>query len=349
MDTRSVTHVFIATILFGVTFGCVTTGDVVNVTTLKGADSSELKPAERAQIEEIRKSKKEQGVDPSLGAIIQKTPNYTVTEYLATHPDAEGRKGQDYRVGGYDVINILVYEEKDLSRDAIRVSADGYISLPFVGRIKVDNLTTGEIESLISRKLAEGKYLLDAHVSVTVQDYKSKRYMVLGSIGSPGTHTLQAQERVLDAISKSGGPAAGGKRAMLVRTVNPGAEKEQKIVIKIDLHALLNGKDQLSNLLLMDKDVLYIPPAEYFYIMGQVRSPGSIVIPDKEITLVEAISMAGGFTNIAGRNRTRIIRVENGVEQIITVKVDAITDAGMKIQDVLIKPDDIIVVPESFF
>ncbi|NVM20671.1 MAG: hypothetical protein HWN68_02685 [Desulfobacterales bacterium] len=59
--------------------------------------------------------------------------------------------------------------------------------------------------------------------------------------------------------------------------------------------------------------------------------------------------MAGGFTPIAARNRTRIIRVENGVEKVIEVKVDAITSAGKKIQDVIIRADDVIVVPESFF
>jgi polysaccharide export outer membrane protein len=96
-------------------------------------------------------------------------------------------------------------------------------------------------------------------------------------------------------------------------------------------------------------DVLFIPAAENFYIIGQVRRPGSYPLTNREITLVEAISMAGGFTRIAARNRTRIIRIEDRVEKIIEVKVDAITDAGKKIQDVIIQPDDIIVVPESFF
>ena len=59
--------------------------------------------------------------------------------------------------------------------------------------------------------------------------------------------------------------------------------------------------------------------------------------------------MAGGFTNIAARNRTRIVRVENGMEKIIEVKVDAITKAGKKGQDVRIWPGDVIIVPESFF
>ncbi len=99
----------------------------------------------------------------------------------------------------------------------------------------------------------------------------------------------------------------------------------------------------------MDKDLLYIPTAEHIYIIGQVKSPGSYTIPEGEITLVGAIGMAGGFTRIAARNKTRIIRLEDGVEKIIEVKVDAITEAGKKIQDVQIKPGDIIVVPESFF
>ncbi len=99
----------------------------------------------------------------------------------------------------------------------------------------------------------------------------------------------------------------------------------------------------------MDKDVLFIPTAEYFYIIGQIKRPGSYPLIDREISLAEAISTAGGFTSMAARNQTRIIRVEDGVEKIIEVKVDAITDAGKKIQDVIIQPDDVIVVPESFF
>ena len=72
-------------------------------------------------------------------------------------------------------------------------------------------------------------------------------------------------------------------------------------------------------------------------------------MPEDELTLVEAIGMAGGFTRIASRNSTRIIRIEDGVEKVIHVKVDEITDSGRKVQDVVIKPEDIIVVPESFF
>ena len=112
---------------------------------------------------------------------------------------------------------------------------------------------------------------------------------------------------------------------------------------------LLKTGDQFSNLLLMDKDLLYIPKAEHFYIIGQVKNPGSYLYKEQDITIVEAISMAGGFTPIAARNRTRIIRVEDEVEKIIQVKIDAITESGLKLHDIKIFPGDVIVVPESFF
>jgi polysaccharide export outer membrane protein len=275
------------------------------------------------------------------------------------HPEMRGPAGGDYTVGGYDVLNITVYEEEDLTRESVRVSADGTISFPLIGRLKVDALTSSEIGKQIAQKFAEGEYLLDAHVSVMVTEYNSKQFLVLGAARNPGSYPLRANERILDGLSKAGGvrkekegwmePVGGGNRAMLIRTQNPNTMQERKIVINIDLAGLLKGRDQISNILLANKDVLFIPAAEHFYILGEVKNPGSYTIPNKEITLVEAISIAGGFTPIASRNKTRIIRVEDGIEKVIVVRVDAITEAGKKIEDVIIRPDDVIVVPESFF
>jgi polysaccharide export outer membrane protein len=220
-----------------------------------------------------------------------------------------------------------------------------------VGRIKVEGLTTSKIEQLISNTLAQEQYLLDAHVSVMVTAYNSKHFMVLGAVKNPGSYSLKAQERVLDAISRSGGidMEHAGKKGMIIRTENTDSSQEHKIVISLDLRDLLKGRDQISNIFLRDKDVFFIPTADHYYLIGQVKNPGAYSLPEREVTLVEAISLAGGFTPIAARNKTRIIRVEDGAEKIIQVKVDAITKAGKKIHDVLLKPNDVIVIPESFF
>ena len=336
---------------------CGVGGEVVKVTIVQKGSYAGIKKEDLAKLDEIKKARGDKDIDNSLKSLIEQTRHFSVAQYLIKHPEARGPVGGDYRMGGYDVMNIAVYEEKDLSREAVRVSADGYISFALIGRIKVDNLTTSEIEKLISRRLAEEQYLLDAHVSVLVTEYNSKRFLVLGAVEKPGSYSLKARERVLNAISRAGGVRRAresyyeraGKKGMIIRTENPNTDQECKIVINLDLQGLLKGRDQISNIFMADKDVLFIPTAEHFNIIGQVKNPGSYAIPEREIALVEAISMAGGFTRIAARNRTRIIRVEDGVEKIIEVKIDAIIKAGKKIQDVPIKPGDVIVVPESFF
>jgi len=350
---NSITRSFASLILSAALLisACGVGGEVVKVTTVEKGSYSGIEQEEMQKIREIKKTRGSRGVDNGLMAMIEETRHFSVVDYLTQHPEAKGHAGGDYTVGGYDILSIIVYEEADLSREAVRVSADGFISFPLVGRIKVEGLTTSEIEQLISNTLAEEQYLLDAHVSVMVTAYNSKHFLVLGAAKNPGSYSLKARERVLDAISRSGGidMEHAGKKGMIIRTENSESSHERKIVISLDLRDLLKGRDQISNIFLMDKDVFFIPTADHFYIIGQVKNPGAYALPEREITLVEAISLAGGFTPIAARNRTRIIRVEDGTEKIIQVKVDAITKAGKKIHDVLLKPDDVIVIPESFF
>ena len=326
--------------------------DVVKVTTVeKNAAYRGLKADEIAKVQEVKKSIVGKD-DDGLNSLLAKTRIYDVQEYLAKFPESRSAALADYKVGGYDVLSVTVYEEKDLTLESVRVSADGYITFPLIGRIHVADKTTAEIEKLISRKLADGQYLKEAHVAVMVTKYEGRKFSVLGAVKNPGPYPLQARERVLDGISKAGGvdTEKGEKQdAMIIRTLNYGRQNETKIVISFDLHALLKGSDQISNIYLSDQDVVYIPKADYFYIIGQVKNPGSYAFTKRDITIVEAISIAGGFTPIAARNKTRIVRIENSAEKIYEVNVDSITKGGKIIQAVVIKPNDLIVVPESFF
>jgi len=335
-------------------------GEVVKVTEVNSNLYEGLKRDDMARIAQIKRSLSEKDPgDVQVTSLLGKTPSFSVLQYLAKYPESM-LPGGDYKIGGYDVLSITVYEEKDLSIESIRVSADGFISFPLIGRFRVADMTTSEVERLIAQKLARGDYLLNAHVSVLVTKYEGRKFSVLGAVKAPGNYPLQARERVLDGISRANGlasesdsqgrPLAGeAQTAMIIRTLNPGKSDAGKIVIHFDLQGLLKGSDQLSNIYLADQDVLYIPKADFFYIIGEVKNPGSYAFTKKDITIVEAISMAGGFTRIAARNKTRIVRLENGVEKILDVKVDAITKAGKMIQAVPVKPNDLIVVPESFF
>lgn len=83
-------------------------------------------------------------------------------------------------------------------------------------------------------------------------------------------------------------------------------------------------------------------------VIGQVKKPGEIRLQDRDITVIEAISLSGGFTDIASPNRTYIVRMENGVKKIIQVKVNKIIK-DKKGEDVILKPGDTLVIPEAFF
>jgi hypothetical protein len=124
---------------------CSVGGEVVKITTVKEGYHAGLKKEDLAKIDEIKKTRGDKGIDESLRTVIEETRHFSVAQYLLQHPEARGPVGGDYRVGGYDVMSITVYEEKDLSREAVRVSADGRISFPLIGRINVDNLNIASV------------------------------------------------------------------------------------------------------------------------------------------------------------------------------------------------------------
>jgi polysaccharide export outer membrane protein len=333
--------------------GCVAgSGQVVRVESQPANVEDELSTAldetELQRIQDFKKSRQEE-VDPQLSMVAQGATRLTAREYAAS---PEGKRGvsREYRVGGNDVLSVLVYEEKDLSRESIRVTSDGCINFPLIGTLSVAGKTTAQIEQLISDKLTEQQYLIKPHVGVKVQEFLSKKVLVMGSIEEPGTYFLHEEETVLDLISRAGGVdfAEGANRINILRVQEVDGQ-DKKFIIDINLRLLLQGSDPVSNLLLKNKDIINIPKADKIFVIGQVNEPGDYILKDRDIGIVEAIGMAGGFTRIAAANRVHIIRTEDGVDKKYTVNVDMITEEGKKGEDIVLKPNDVIVVPESYF
>jgi polysaccharide export outer membrane protein len=253
-----------------------------------------------------------------------------------------------YLVGAKDILEIKVYDEQDLSKEAI-VDHGGRISFPLLGSINVGGLSTVEIEELLERQLGE-KYLVDPQVFVSVKEYNSRKAVVLGVVKNPGPYALTGETTILDLISRAGGLLeTGGKNIVLVRRGNRydrGTTNSTEEPIVIDANKLLRLGEKSLNYVVYDGDMVFAPKADGVYVYGEVKKPGVVAYRDG-LTVLQAISLAEGLSGRASAGSVRIIRSVNGKEQKIKVNLDDIADN--KRSDVQLRPEDVIVVPESFF
>ncbi|SEK38821.1 polysaccharide export outer membrane protein [Stigmatella aurantiaca] len=82
------------------------------------------------------------------------------------------------------------------------------------------------------------------------------------------------------------------------------------------------------------------------FVFGEVQKPGTFPY-DGEMNIIQAITLAGGFTKLAAKNSTNVTRLVDGQERKIRVPVE---DIGVgREKNFLLQPGDIIFIPESFF
>jgi len=107
-------------------------------------------------------------------------------------------------------------------------------------------------------------------------------------------------------------------------------------------------EEKLKKYLKKPQVTVFIKEYSTISVTGQVNEPGSFPLRG-ELSVIEAIGLARGFTKIAGQNDVKIMRMENGEKKTITVKVGDISRKGDKSKDVQLRRGDIVFVPESLF
>ncbi len=94
-----------------------------------------------------------------------------------------------------------------------------------------------------------------------------------------------------------------------------------------------------------------ISPWGSVIVLGRVRTPGRVNIPPtQDLTVSAAIQQAGGLDTSARASAIRVTRrTEDGKRQRITVDLSAIGQQGDTENDLLLRPGDLIFVPERIF
>ena len=248
----------------------------------------------------------------------------------------------EYTIGAGDVLFINVWGHGDLTREVV-VSEKGTFSFPLVGGVEAAGLTIKELEVKMVRLFSAG-YLINPYVSVRIKGYESKKVYVLGQVRSPGTYSLDKETSLIEIISRAGG--VSDNAGWIIEVVRPSGrlldkpitpdEAKKEDIIRVDVEGLLGGRPE-DNIRIEGGDTIFVPKAAYYFIFGQVKTPGSYKLR-RETTVLKAVIMAGGFTDKASKRRIKIRRKKGGK----TIKV------RVKLDDPVL-PQDTIIVPESFF
>ena len=178
-------------------------------------------------------------------------------------PDKMGIRGQTHMVGSAhytlgpeDVIEIDVARHSEFS-GVYTVSLDGDIQYSFVGDINVSGLTKGQLEEKI--KAAIATYVVSPEVHVTIAEFKSKAFYVLGEVASPGKYMMRSETiMVSEAVLLAGLPTAGAamhKARIITPGVNGSTTRE------VDLYSLLYAGNLNEDVVLNAGDYLYVPAA----------------------------------------------------------------------------------------
>lgn len=242
---------------------------------------------------------------------------------------------QDYQIGEGDVIMITVYDNPDLDKKD-RVSNEGLIVLPLIGPVKAKGRTAGQLSKEITALLADG-YLVDPHVSVYVEEFRSQKVTILGEVNAPGLYEISGETSFLELVSRAGGftTLAGGEAVVKRQS---GASGQPKDIIRIDLKNFMEKGDTSVDIPLRHGDSVFIKKAPLFYVNGEVRNPNAFKYQEN-MTIIKAVTLASGFTEKASPTNIKIIRKIKGTERVLKkVKMDMPVQA-----------EDIVVVPESFF
>lgn len=273
----------------------------------------------------------------------------------------------EYRIGAGDIIFVTVWDHPELTTPSGPVNeigavagqslaqyvqgrlvgSDGSIFFPYVGNFKIAGMTALDASKFIAENLT--RVITKPQVDVRVIAYRSARVEVTGEVVKPGTITLDDTPKgIIEAIDLSGGLTANAsrRRALLVR---------KGVTYRIDLADLLSGAKPVTNPLLNAGDVVHIPDQsdDQVFVLGAVAKQAPVLIRQVSLSLVEALTNAGGLEELRGKQSGVLIfrKRQYSSEPITTIytldftKPESMLLAG----EFALQPRDVVYVQATLF
>ena len=224
------------------------------------------------------------------------------------NPNMSGPVDANYRVGPGDQLVLVLTGDVEESYQLI-VTRQGFIVVPQVGQIYVNNLTLAQLDDLLYDRL--GRVYSGVRrgggattfFSITPAKLRSNMVYVVGDVMAPGAYQVSASGTLLSALYAAGGPTDNGSlRDLQVR-------RGGKLVSRMDFYDYLVNGDASRDVRLENGDIVFVPDhLARVRIVGEVLRPATYEIKPTE-TLADALRFAGGFKATASRQRVQVERI----------------------------------------
>jgi polysaccharide biosynthesis/export protein len=268
----------------------------------------------------------------------------------------------DAVIGSGDLLHIDVFDVPELSRD-VRVSDTGDISYPLIpGKIAVAGLTPFQLESKLEQLLLANGLVSHPEVSVFVREQNSQPVTIVGAVGHPTVYQVMRPTTLLEVLTAAGGVSDNAGNVVIVtrpeRSDDTKTEpasattstKPNEQRITIPLQNLMESGDSVFNIQIYGGDTITVPPAGIIYVLGMgITTPGEYVLQDRgeQVTVLKALALAHGLTAFAKANSAVIMRTNPQTGQRNTIPVRLKEIENRKADDVPMKSNDILYIPDS--
>jgi polysaccharide export outer membrane protein len=212
------------------------------------------------------------------------------------------------------------------------------------------------LQEAISSRLKQ--FIKQPQVNVTVTQIRSQPVSVLGAVSTPGVQQLRGRQTLMEMLSVAGGlrPDAGST-VTITRHVDQGELPLPMVardasgkfwVAEVNLESVMSGEHPEYNAMILPHDIISVQRVKMIYVVGAVTRAGAFPLNEKEnLSILKAVSMAGGVTGTAATGDVRIIRDKDDPAKRTEVTVDLKKILAGRSKDLPLAPDDVLFVPDS--
>ena len=250
---------------------------------------------------------------------------------LSFEPNLSIATPSQYIIGVNDQLVIDVYGVSDVTKK-LKVTTEGDIRFPNLGPIKVAGLSVDDARAKIKKALTRiypGIATGAVAVQVSVGQIRSIQITLLGEVRRPGTYTISALATLMNALYASGGPNDIGS----FRTIE--LLRGGKVVTSFDLYDFLLKGDLSKNRLLQDDDVIRVGTyTKRVALKGALKKPAIFDMKVGE-TAADLVQYAGGFADLAFKERVRVTRLGSSGREVLTVPFSGLSAFQLQSGDTL--------------